>query len=351
MTGDIISQLGGRHSIEKALSENLNWIVKSFARNKNLGSSGWSNILGQFSDPYPETTGYLIPTLLTASHYTGNVLLLSVAKKQIGFFNSIQNIDGSYYQSLKNKSPIVFDTSQILLGLCSIYHHEPDSYVLDQINSSLNWLNSLLDERGFFSAYNFTEKNCPAYYTRVFWAMIRAHHIVGTTPNHLIFNGIDSILKQINSNNSFSQWGFDNETFVLSHNIIYTLRGLYEIALLTDDKEMLSTTISCIDSIVSKIIDNDKFYGAYDQTWNPDRSFVCSVGNAQLAYLLISLDVNKYTKAIKIVLQDLLQNQSRIGPNKGAIPSSLPIWGRYQRWRYTNWTQKFFCDALLLLLK
>ena len=350
MTGDIISQLGGRHTLEKALTDNLKWIIKSFAHNKNLGSSGWSNILGQFSRPYPETTGYLIPTLIASSQYLADISYLSIAKNQINFFSSITNKNGSYYQSIGNKKPIVFDTSQILLGLCKLYEHEPDPNVADQITINLKWLLSVINKEGRFTNNNFTEQNCPAYYSRVFWAMLLASKICGNNQHAAISAGIDYIIEQRNSNNSFSQWGFDNEAFVLTHNIVYTLRGLYETALITDNDALLSIVENCIDTVVSTLISDNKLYGAYNQQWKADRSFVCSVGNAQFAYLMLTINSEKYSKAITIVLQPILRMQSKIGPNKGAVQSSLPIWGKYQRWKYTNWTQKFFCDALITLL-
>lgn len=351
MTGNLISQLGGRNTLEKALFNNLIWIKKSFAHNNNLGSSGWSNLLGKFSAPYPETTGYLIPTLINSSQYLNDSSYLLLAEKQVDFFSSIQNSDGSFYQSINNKAPIVFDTSQILLGLCAIYQYQINSKLLEQINLCLDWLLSLIDKKGHFTNYNFTKQSCPAYYSRVFWAMLLAQKLLGLKANPLILSGVNSILQQRQSNNSFLQWGFDNESYVLTHNIVYTLRGLYETALLSDNKELLSVVENCINSIISKILADNKLYGAYNHQWEPDRSMVCSVGNAQLAYLMLTIDRSKYSVAIKKVLQPLLLKQSNTVVNKGAVPSSLPIWGRYQRWRYTNWTQKFFCDALLSLLK
>jgi hypothetical protein len=57
-----------------------------------------------------------------------------------------------------------------------------------------------------------------------------------------------------------------------------------------------------------------------------------------------------YRQAAQRILDFLTRLQS--GNNtpasiRGGLSGSHPIWGRYLRWRYPNWSVKFFLDALL----
>jgi len=350
LTGKLIDKLEGKPAIEDALKRNLKWIIKSFRVNNNLGSSSHSNIIGKFSLPYLETTGYLIPTLLNAAKYFDDQQYKELTYKQISFFQEYKNEDGSFYQKINNSKPLVFDTSQILFGLCAIYKNKQTKGVKNLIKEANKWLSDNLSEKGNFINYNYTSKTCPGYYARVFWAMLSANEIVPLENKYKVIAGIAKIVSSTLSNNSFRNWGFENEKYVLTHNIAYTLRGLYESALLLNDRNMSQLVYNTIDTIVDIINSNGSLCGAYDKDWQADCSYVCSTGNAQLAYLLSKINSEKYEDVIVLLIRPLLIAQNINGFNQGAIPSSIPIWGKYQRWRYTNWTQKFFCDALLNIL-
>lgn len=349
MTGKLINQLGGQSHLEEALKRNLGWIVKSFRSNNNLGSSSHSNILGKFSSPYLETTGYLLPTLLSAAKYFNDTQYSELAFKQISFFKKYKNDDGSFFQNVNTTTPIIFDTSQILLGLCTIYKTKKTKEVHNLIKQVYNWLNDNLNDQGSFIKYNYSSKTCPGYYSRVFWAMLMGEEITFINNKNKIFKGLGNIVSDANDNFSFSNWGFENEKFVLTHNIAYTLRGLYECSIILDNN-INQLVINSIDTIVDMIKSAGQLCGTYDEEWNPDCSFVCSTGNAQMAILLSIIDEVKYQDTIVLLINPLLNAQKKSGPNKGAVASSIPIWGKYQRWRYTNWTQKFFCDALISIL-
>lgn len=350
MTGKLIDKLGGQSRIEDALKRNLKWIIKSFSINNNLGSSSHSNIIGKFSPPYLETTGYLLPTLLSAAKYFDDNQYEELAFRQISFFQAYKNQDGSFYQKVNNSKPLVFDTSQILLGLCSIYNNKKSKELEKLIKDANQWLTNNLDDEGHFINYNYTLKTCPGYYARVFWAMLSANEIATVDNKSKVIAGIEKIVSSSLSNYSFNNWGFENEKYVLTHNIAYTLRGLYECALLLNDSHMyqlVNNTITTIDNIINS---NGKLCGAYDDNWKADCSYICSTGNAQIAYLLSKVNIEKYQDAIVLLIKPILKAQKKFGINQGAVPSSIPIWGKYQRWRYTNWTQKFYCDALLNIL-
>ena len=68
--------------------------------------------------PYPEVTGYYIPTLLRWGY---RHLAIQYAKWLCG----VQKEDGSWYDT-ENHAPYVFDTAQVLKGLIAVHHLLPE---------------------------------------------------------------------------------------------------------------------------------------------------------------------------------------------------------------------------------
>jgi len=349
MKKSITDQLGGVSSLNKSLHLNLNWIKKSIDHNNGLGSSAYRTLWGTWSGVYPETTGYLIPTLLNASQFTKDEIWFDYAKKSVAFLKTIQNEDGSFYKSIENPKPIVFDTAQILFGFCA--YHEKFSGQKEVIKNAYSWLLSQINDKGLFINYNYVLNYNPAYYSRIFWPMLCAEKLLQIPTHHKIEKGLENILQLQNENGSFNDWSFDKNKDALTHTIVYTLRGLWECA---DSLPHLKLEEACVKSVDVLLSLPAVFAGAYNQNLHGDFSFVCSVGNAQMAVLLNKIYTKKknpkYLEPIVGLLKPLLKSQSHSIFNSGAIPASIPFYGKYQRFRYTNWTQKFFVDAILELI-
>jgi malonyl-CoA O-methyltransferase len=80
--------------------------------------------------PYPEVTGYCIPTLLQVGEY-------ELAAKFARFLIAVQNADGSF--SLDNPDEkFVFDTGQVIRGWVSIASRVPE--VIDPMRRACDWI-------------------------------------------------------------------------------------------------------------------------------------------------------------------------------------------------------------------
>lgn len=88
--------------------------------------------------PYPEVSGYYIPTLLRWGYRD---MALSYAK----WLCRIQHEDGSWYDT-ENENPYVFDTAQILKGLLAVRSILPE--VDGNIRKGCDWLLLRIDENG-----------------------------------------------------------------------------------------------------------------------------------------------------------------------------------------------------------
>jgi len=352
LTGDIIYELGGKEKLEEAYKNNLQWIINSFIANDYQGSSTYSNVFGNFSSPYLETTGYLIPTLIEATDYFSDIRYSDIAYRQISFFKKYQNPNGSFYQSIDNPEPIVFDSSQILLGLCKLYESKQSEALQAMISGCTLWLYALLDSNGAFTNYNYGNHTSPSYYSRIYWPMLLGKKIIGDNEVDKIITGLDRVTGSQHENYSFPNWSFDENESALTHTIAYTLRGLLECGQLLKSDDITKSAQNTIHKIAQLIIRKGAVSATYDYDWQSKDNYTCAAGNAQLAILMLrsELSVELKNRALRILLKPLLDRQKKSGANKGAISSSIPIWGKYQRFKYTNWTQKFFADALYMLL-
>lgn len=353
---EIIQALGGRTKLTSALQSNLDWIYQSFKVNGYHGSSGSRTVLGRWAAPYPETTGYLIPTLLLGDKYLPKHGLADIAKKQLSFFKTIRTDEGSYYSDTAKASPIVFDVAQILLGHIALVPHleHPDT-LLQEIEITKDWLSDLLDEEGIIISHNYVDNFQPSYYSRIAWPLAFAENIIDSKVSLRTKKLVENIVSLRNENSSFKNWGFHKGAAAYTHTIAYTLRGLWEYAELVNSQKIKNQVKTTLKTISKLIKENNKVAATYDEQWNGDSSYICSAGNAQLALmLLITYERTsrlEYLDTVTTLLKPLLKGQRKFSLNKGAVPSSLPIWGNYQKMKFTNWTQKFFADALMKLLE
>lgn len=116
----------------KIYDKAIEWLKSNIVENKGIiNNSG-------VKKPYPEVTGYFIPSLLRWGYRD---MAISFAK----WLCEIQKPDGSWYDT-EDKEPYIFDSAQILKGLLSIRHLYPD--VDKNIRRGCDWILSNMSEGG-----------------------------------------------------------------------------------------------------------------------------------------------------------------------------------------------------------
>jgi hypothetical protein len=355
-----------------------------------------------WSKPYPETSGYMIPTLLRlADHYQADQyqadqyqteLRLQAERQaqaqmhaqaempdadQTGKFASecrdaalalghwllgIQRAEGAWNGGLhpsKNPRASVFNTGQILKGLAALYRTTHDKVWLDAAARGAQWLADGVGPEGEWPAGDYRSEVTPTYYTHVAWPMLEVWALTGEdTVKQAAQRVLQRMLTRIQPNGAIAGWGFQEDAPAFTHTIAYTIRGFQESARLLDDHATYAAPLATtLERIYSKAeLSDGRLPGAFDLKWQPDKSFVCLTGNAQLAISLLLLEqtqpdlriVNAAAKLVDFVTAS--QAQSPMLPGRcGGVAGSYPIWGKYMTWRYPNWAAKYLCDALLML--
>ena len=337
----------------------LKWLQKSIDCNNGNGSSAffsrYRHPLRGWSPAYPETTGYLIPTLFDYSEYLKEDKWRDYALKCADWLLCVQRPSGGFPSNYEdNPNLSVFNTAQILLGLLRTYEETGLPVYADACTRAYNWLLLGL-ENGIWSDHNYISDYVPAYYTRVTWPMLLVCQKLNLPGEDRLKEVNAFFIEKINPNFSIKDWGFFAEEPAFTHTIAYTIRGYLEFAGLSDDTKLLETAKICMSNLLSAKSENGKTAGTYDENWQGDFSFTCVTGLFQLA--IICFRLYETTGEVKWKKEGInfMKEGSKAIPNidpltdKYAISGSLPLTGKYMRLKYPNWAGKFYLDAVLIL--
>ena len=339
----------------------LDWIIKSLNHNGGNGSSAYySNLYPPFgwSKAYPETTGYLIPTLIDYDELYPELKLLDKSIQCGDWICSLAFENGALPGGLEgSKNESIFNTGQMLIGLNSIYSLTKDVKYFKIIDSAVNWLCQNLEENGSWKNYAYIEGYVPSYYTRVVWPVLASNKFIKSDEITLLMRkALKFYEKKINKNLSITDWGFKKGEKAFTHTIAYTLRGFFESSVILENDNLLNRTIDICEKLLKISAFKGRLAGRYSNTWKGDYNFICLTGNAQLSILFtkifsINNDV-RFLNAALFYMEPVLKAQVLKNNYKyGAISGSSPFYGRYLTLRYPNWATKFFLDAYLILKK
>jgi hypothetical protein len=343
---------------EQRLLQSIKWLIKS--SHKNGGSRAYFSPLKGWSKSYPETTGYIIPTLLTY-HEKEKFLTAKNTAIDLGkWLCSIQNEEGSWnggYHPASGQNPSIFNTAQILFGMVALFKESNKESWMISAHKAATWLANQSGPDGLWEEGHYNNFN-PTYYTRVAWPMLLVAETLDD--DYIKKNAIktlDTLLKRQNDNGSFQGWGFSEEKPAFTHTIVYTIRGFIESSILLDDWQRYGKPVETTMNKIYKLaeLNNGRLAGAYDLEWNPKNYYTCLSGNAQMALCLMRWHqqypdlrlLNAASKLIDTVAKAQVTSLS-FKSMKGAIAGSKPIWGRYMFMRYPNWAAKFYADSLIL---
>jgi uncharacterized protein YyaL (SSP411 family) len=354
----------GEAARKEALELSLNWLVESIDKNTGGSRANYSmlfNGLRGWSGPYPETTGYIIPTFLNAAQEFPDTRELTEKAYRMGeWLLSIQFEDGAFpgniYYPNKTLERSIFNTSQIILGLTSLHDHVKDNRYLESAARAASWLVSNQELDGTWKRYNYVPDFSPSYYSRVAWPILKVY-----TRTHddkfkeAALNNLLSIKARQLPNGFIDGAGFKPGSYVFLHTLAYTIRGFIESSFILKDEELWSTGYSFAEKVMRKFEVQKKLHGAYYSNFKGVSWYQCLTGNVQMAIIWLKIFqktgdarfLNAASKAIDSVTKH--QIAKTLNRNlKGAVAGSVPIYGRYMAFRYPNWAVKFLTDAIIL---
>jgi hypothetical protein len=349
---------------QRHLEATSGWLARSFAHGRGGSCAHWTPGLG-WSRPYPETTGYAIPTMIELDSVVAGFDHALLARRAGEWLLSIQNADGSWNGGLhparRGARASAFNTGQILKGMIALHRHTGEKRWIEAAARGARWLALGVGADGTWSHNDYRSPETPSYYTHVAWPMLE---VVAVTGDGFVKDAAVRCLRAIvarrRHNGVVRGWGFTPDEPAFTHTIAYTLRGLLESARLLDEwSEFGRAAVPALEVLAKKAeLHGGALPGAFDDEWRGDTRFSCLAGSAQTAINLLLWErresdlriVNAAAKLVDSVCAE--QNiDSPLDGLRGGVAGSAPSWGRYMRMRWPNWAAKYHCDALMLVLE
>lgn len=351
----------GPHAVVKACTA---WLcaAQDHSSSHDGGVARDYNLLTGWSSSYPETTGYIIPTIIALAQRTGDAALHGRARRMLDWCVAIQFPEGGF-QGGKIDSvprvPVTFNTGQILLGLAAGVEAYGAPYQ-DAMQRAARWLRDSQDADGCWRRHPtpFAGPGDKAYETHVAWGLFEADRIA---PGHGYgaagLRQVDWALTKQRSNGWFASNCLDNPLLPLTHTIGYALRGLLEAHRFAGRADLLDAAVRTATGIANAVAADGYLAGRLGPDFQPGADYACLTGSVQNAHCLLLLyrltGERRYLDAGRRLNRYVRRSISIDGPAhaRGGVKGSFPVDGDYGAWAYLNWAAKFCIDANLLELE
>lgn len=307
--------------------------------------------------PYPETTGYILQTLIE-EQIKNEIQNKPAIENIIEYLIRSQHNSGGYFDTA-GKELLVFDTGQILYGLNAAYVNRSKLELRDEQvegiykagNKAIDWILESLDIGGKWIRGSFNGIQ-HSYYTRVSGIILaqELRTLSGSEIDKLISHQeltVDKLLEngQIDSNR------FHVTEIPYLHNICYVYEGLLlGIKSKIFSEKRKEIIVKRFESLVNAKKGNNGLHASQylenGEIW--DDNAYCVTGLAQLSILIkefkqLGARINiEYGRRINLFLQSIVVKK---GINKGGLTGSWPVNGGYATYCVPNWGVKFFIDS------
>ena len=311
---------------------------------------------------YPETTGYIITSLLAYadrfSDEQAKTAALAMAHWEVSVQMPSGAVQGGPVCPPSSQTAAAFNTGMVLDGWCSAYLASKDPAVLDAARRAADFLVTDLDENGYFRTNGafVSAGEIKTYTCLCAWAMHRFGVACGERRyQDAAIKVIEAALRQQQPNGWFAHNCLTRSDAPLTHTIGYTLQGVLEVGLAAAREDFIAAVKKSIDQIIVRIEKSGFLHACFYADWEPASLSSCLTGSAQIAIVCYRLyectGVSDYRQAGDLLLNYLKALQVLDAENpafSGAIAGSFPIFGDHMRGGYPNWATKYFLDALLL---
>lgn len=349
---------GGRHTACECLDAAIEWLCRAQDQTGCGGVAGFYDLLKGWSPPYPETTGYIVPTFLRAAGYLGREELRDRARRMLDWLLTTQMDGGAFPAGLPRedqpREPRIFNTGQIIQGLVAGYRALGEMRYLDAAVNAGDWLCRVQDPDGAWRRASY--HGLPhAYHSRVDWPLIE----LGQETDRPDFveaarRNLDWVLAQRRRDGWFDRMEMIPGQPPILHPIEYTLGGIWESGELLDDEKYRSAVFPAVEILAEHAIAG-RLAGAYLPGFVPVGESICLTGYAQMAHLWLRICQRTGLPRLRLAAECALHKLERLAdldnPDpalRGGVRGSYPLTGDYMPLSVVNWGAKFFIDAMLL---
>ena len=167
---------------ERVIEAGILWLYRAqdCSASRDGGVARHYSLVSGWASSYPETTGYIAPTLIAYATFERNAEARRRARTMLDWLVSIQLPSGGYQGGRVDtdvRSAVTFNTGQILIGLAAGIEEFGD--YREPMQRAADWLLETQDPDGCWRRYPtpFAKPGEKAYETHVSWGLFEAERI------------------------------------------------------------------------------------------------------------------------------------------------------------------------------
>ncbi len=311
---------------------------------------------------YPETTGYIIPTLFDYAKRVGRDDLFARAVRMADWESKIQMPNGAVMGGTVDApaAPAIFNTGQVLFGWVRAFQETGQQRYLDSAVRAGDFLLSAQDADGAWrkSLGHFASAELASYTynTRSAWALLLlAEAVADRKYRDAAVRNVDFALTEQLPNGWLRNNCLWDPVRPLLHTIAYALRGILEVGLALQNETYVAAVRKAADALLLQQREDGSLAGRFTSDWEPAVTFSCLTGNVQMGtvwaglyrrtgddkYLRALSKANRFTRSVQLL------GTGNAGLD-GGVSGAFPLHGRYGRFEVLNWAVKFFADSLMM---
>jgi hypothetical protein len=348
---------------EAVIDAGLDWLLAA-QRGSASHDGGFArhySVLTGWSTSYPETTGYITPTLL--DHARVRPELTAAATRALDWLCDIQFPEGGFQGGVIGQGrpiPVTFNTGQILIGLADATRRLNPVY-RGPMRRAAQWLVDSQSADGAWRRHPtpFAAPGEKSYETHVAWGLFEAEHAdPGRGYGEAGLRNVAWMLREkVAPNGWIADCCLTMPDRPLTHTLGYALRGVLEGHRLSNDASILARALPIASGLRTALAPSGFLPGRLRSDWTPAVSWACLTGTAQIAHswlMIYELTGDRaWLDAAASALGYVRSTVQLAGaePVRGAVGGSFPASGEYGHYEYLNWACKFTIDASALELK
>lgn len=328
------------------------------ARGYSLGWNPYFRSRG-WQPAYPETTGYIIPTLYEAARQLERPELARRAERAARWELEIQLASGAVRGGVIGEptSPAVFNTGQVLLGWLAAFAETGAGIFAGGARRAASYLLATLDQDGVWRRGNsrFAHAGATLYNARTAWALAEAGRRLGAPEfRAAAAKNLRVVAQRQHDDGWFPDCCLSDPRRPLLHTIAYAIRGLIEGGRVLEDEQLIAAGARAAERVALATGPDGRLPGRFASRWRGAGSWSCLTGEVQMANVWLRLFAitgeRHWLEPVEPVLRFVKSTQNRTSDDtgvRGGIKGSFPVGAEYGPYQILSWATKFLVDALL----
>lgn len=240
----------------RALDNAVNWLL--FAQKQGADDGmGCYHLIKGWKSSYPETTGYILPSLINYAKHYDKLEILEKVNKAANWLLEIQKPSGGWQggRIADDKEEIVFNTAQIIRGMLAVYELHGDNVYLESAIKAADWLCKIQTNEGYWKGFALMNE-ARVYDSYVDVPLLQLFSITSDSKYKKVAEkNLDWIINQKQQQNA---WFADCDNTIkrndkpILHTIAYTIDGLLHSGMMLNEEKYIKSAQRAAEILLEK---------------------------------------------------------------------------------------------------